>query len=163
MAKYAVNKLGGRFVISVATDRREVSGDYSISYVLSFDKQKTFLVLHSHVPADDSRIQSITPDVPAANWSEREARDMVGVESVGHPDPRRLVLPDDFLLLLVSDGLLELMPQKSNRERFKDLLSRVTGPDVTFDELTEGLGVEGAQQLPDDVALLSVVRRDGHG
>ena len=74
----------------------------------------------------------------------------------------RLVLPDNFLLLLVSDGLLELMPQKSNRERYKDLLSRVTGPDVTFAQLTEGLGVDGAQQLPDDVTLLSVVKRNDH-
>ncbi len=74
----------------------------------------------------------------------------------------KLELPDDFLLLLVSDGLLELMPHKSNRERYKDLLSRVTGPDVTFEELTEGLGIEGDQQLPDDVTLFSVVRRNGH-
>ena len=54
------------------------------------------------------------------------------------------------------------MPQKSNRERYQDLLSRVTGPDVTFEELTEGLGIEGDEQLPDDVALFSVVRRNGH-
>jgi len=74
----------------------------------------------------------------------------------------KLVVPDNFLLLLVSDGLLELMPQKSNRERYQDLLSRVTRPDVSFEELTKDLGIEGHKQLPDDVTLLSVVRRNDH-
>ncbi len=74
----------------------------------------------------------------------------------------QLAVPDDFLLLLVSDGLLELMPQKSNRERYQDLLSRVTGFDITFDELTKDLGIEGHKQLPDDVTLFSVVRRNSH-
>jgi len=96
VVRYAVNRLGARFVISVGTDRREKTGDYTISYVLAFDEDKKFLVLQSHLPPDDPTIGSVTPDVPAANWSEREARDLVGIVPVGHPDPRRLILPDDF-------------------------------------------------------------------
>lgn len=96
VVKYAVNRLGARFVISVGTDRREKTGDYTISYVLAFDEDKKFLVLQSHLPPNDLTIGSVTPDVPAANWSEREARDLVGIVPVGHPDPRRLILPDDF-------------------------------------------------------------------
>lgn len=96
VACYAVRQLGARFVISAATDRRDKSGDFSVSYILSFDEEKKFLVLHAHVPAGDLKMHSITPDVPAANWSEREARDLLGVVPEGHPDPRRLILPDDF-------------------------------------------------------------------
>jgi Ni,Fe-hydrogenase III large subunit/Ni,Fe-hydrogenase III component G len=96
VARYAIKQLGARFVITVATDRREKSGDFSISYILAFDEDKRFLVLHSRVPSDDLSIASITDDVPAANWSEREAYDMLGIVPVGHPDPRRLILPDDF-------------------------------------------------------------------
>ena len=33
---------------------------------------------------------------PAANWAEREIRDLVGIEPVGHPYPKRLVLPDGW-------------------------------------------------------------------
>ena len=96
VANYAIRQLGARFVISVATDNREKSGDFSISYILAFDEDKRFLVLHSRVPTNDLKVASITPEVPAAGWSEREAFDMLGIEPVGHPDPRRLVLSDDF-------------------------------------------------------------------
>ena len=93
---YAVNSLGARFVVSVATDMQEKTGDYRVSYVLAFDEQKSFVVIQSHVPPDDLQVRSVTPTVPAANWAEREAQDMLGIVPVGHPDPRRLVLPDDF-------------------------------------------------------------------
>ncbi len=96
VVKYAVNRLGARFVISVGTDRREKTGDYTISYILAFDEDKKFLVLQSRLPPNDPTIGSVTPDVPAANWSERETRDLVGIVPIGHPDPRRLILPDDF-------------------------------------------------------------------
>ncbi len=39
---------------------------------------------------------SITPVVPAAAWAEREFQDLLGISAEGHPDPRRLVLPDDW-------------------------------------------------------------------
>lgn len=96
MAKYAVQQLGARFVISVATDQRDKGAGFGVSYVLAFDRDKKFLVLHCDVPEDDPRLDSITPDVPAAGWSEREMFDLMGVVPEGHPDPRRLILPDDF-------------------------------------------------------------------
>ena len=110
---YAVNQLGARFVISVATDRRDKTNDFSVSYILAFDEQKKFLILHTHVPSDDLNTTSVTPDIPAANWSEREARDLLGIVPVGHPDPRRLVLPDDF-----PEGVHPLRREFEYNERF---------------------------------------------
>lgn len=113
VAAYAVNELGARFVISVATDMRERTGDFRFSHVLAFDKQKSFVVLQCSVPADDPTVGSITPRVPAAGWAEREARDLLGIVPVGHPDPRRLVLPDDF-----PDGVHPLRREYRYNERF---------------------------------------------
>jgi len=48
------------------------------------------------VPKEDNRIDSITPVAPAAILYEREISDLLGVEFVGHPDPRRLILPDEW-------------------------------------------------------------------
>jgi Ni,Fe-hydrogenase III large subunit len=50
----------------------------------------------TYLPPDNPRIDSISDVVPAANWAEREIRDLIGVEPVGHPYPKRLVLPDGW-------------------------------------------------------------------
>jgi membrane-bound hydrogenase subunit beta len=34
--------------------------------------------------------------MPGATFTEREKQEMLGIEVVGIPDPRRLFLPDDF-------------------------------------------------------------------
>ena len=45
------------------------------------------------VPDTAPRYPSLTPDLPAANWYEREIHDLFGVEPVGHPVLDPLVLP----------------------------------------------------------------------
>jgi len=54
------------------------------------------LNLRAAVPKGVDRIDTITPVVPAAVMYEREVMDLFGVSIVGHPDPRRLVLPEDW-------------------------------------------------------------------
>ena len=71
VVRRAVNQLGARFVISVGTDMRPRGGAFRVSYILSFDKDKTFLILQSEIPENDLKVPSITPQVPAADWSER--------------------------------------------------------------------------------------------
>ncbi len=71
-------------------------------------------------------------------------------------------LPDTFLLLLVSDGLLEILPGDSLREKHDVLLARIDGPDVTLGELIAELGLAEDQNLPDDVTFL-MVKRYGRG
>ena len=90
------NQLGGRFLITAGTDQRPTTGDYCISHIFSFDKDKLFFTLQSHVQPGQEEIDAITPVVPGAAWAEREMRDMVGVSPRNHPDPRRLVLADDW-------------------------------------------------------------------
>jgi Ni,Fe-hydrogenase III large subunit/Ni,Fe-hydrogenase III component G len=91
-----VNELQARFMISVGTDKRPITGDFAILHLFSLDADHLYVLLESPVSEKDLRIESITQLVPGANWAEREFRDAVGVHPEGHPDPRRLLLADDW-------------------------------------------------------------------
>ncbi len=41
-------------------------------------------------------VESVTPLWPGGNWQERETYDMFGIVFDGHPDLRRILLPDDW-------------------------------------------------------------------
>lgn len=54
------------------------------------------LRLITTAPRDDARVPSVVPIWPGANFAEREAFDMFGVEFEGHPDLTRILMPDDW-------------------------------------------------------------------
>lgn len=88
--------LQARFLISVGIDKRPLTGDFAILHLFSLDREQAFVLLESAVSEKDPSIESITETIPGANWAEREFRDAIGVCPEGHPDPRRLLLPDDW-------------------------------------------------------------------
>jgi NADH-quinone oxidoreductase subunit C len=51
--------------------------------------------LKAHV-GEDERVASVTSVWPVANWMEREAFDMFGIVFEGHPDLRRILLPEEW-------------------------------------------------------------------
>ena len=46
--------------------------------------------------ADQELISSLVPLYPGANWPERETFDMFGIPFAGHPDLKRIYMPDDW-------------------------------------------------------------------
>lgn len=94
--RFIKDMLGGRFITSAGADTRPLTGMYQVTQLFALDKEKAFLALNVEIDPAQASIPSFTDIIPGAGWAEREVYDMIGVEPVGHPDPRRLVLPDDW-------------------------------------------------------------------
>ncbi|MBU3915378.1 NADH-quinone oxidoreductase subunit C, partial [bacterium] len=58
--------------------------------------QKHRVTIESSVPVGKPEIESVTSVWSAADWLERETYDLLGVVFTGHPDLRRLMLPEDW-------------------------------------------------------------------
>lgn len=54
------------------------------------------LTVKVRVPLADPVVPSVTPSWPTANHQEREVYDMFGVIFSGHPDLRRILMPEDY-------------------------------------------------------------------
>lgn len=53
-------------------------------------------ILKVRVPKSKPSVPSVTAVWPAANWHERESFDLLGIVYEGHPDFRRILLPDEW-------------------------------------------------------------------
>jgi NADH-quinone oxidoreductase subunit C len=68
---------------------------YEVVYHLYSFKHNRRFRLKARIFKGDT-LPSAVPVYPAANWPEREAFDMVGIRFSGHPDLRRIMMPDGY-------------------------------------------------------------------
>ena len=54
------------------------------------------LTVKLRVTVAEPKVASVTPDWPTADHQEREVYDMFGVHFEGHPDLRRILMPEDY-------------------------------------------------------------------
>ncbi len=94
---------GAWLITMTGTDERERDGRFRLYYAFSLPAADRFVTLVIEAPEEDPAFPAVTPYLPAAHWYEREVQDMLGLVAVGHPDPRRLVLHEDW-----PDGLYPL-------------------------------------------------------
>jgi NADH-quinone oxidoreductase subunit C len=69
---------------------------FQISYSLLSHSLKRRLRIVVRLAGDDATLDSITPVWPAANFYEREVFDLFGVNFGGHPNLRRIMMPEDW-------------------------------------------------------------------
>jgi NADH-quinone oxidoreductase subunit C/D len=68
----------------------------SIYHLTSYDDRTREVSVVVPAAKDDPRSQTAAPVFRTAAWHEREAYDLVGIEYEGHPDLRRILLPETW-------------------------------------------------------------------
>lgn len=66
-----------------------------VYHLFSYEHQHS-IVVKVDLDRGAPKVASIVDVWPAADWHEREAWDMMGIEFEGHPDLRRILLPEDW-------------------------------------------------------------------
>ncbi len=84
----------------------------------------------------------------------------VGIFSQCSWKVQEIALPDKFLLALVSDGVLELLPGRSLKEKEKFISDSIFQSDESIEDICERLGINQVKDAPDDVTVLTL-RKDG--
>jgi NADH-quinone oxidoreductase subunit C len=73
-----------------------VRSRFEVHYVLLNLETSERIVVKAGVDEADPVLPSAVPLWPGANWMEREVFDMYGIRFTGHPDLRRILMPDEF-------------------------------------------------------------------
>ena len=79
-----------------AWDRLPASPRFEVVYLLGQAGGADRLTVKAQIDGDPPRLPSAVGLYPAAAWPEREVYDMFGVLFDGHPDLRRILMPDDW-------------------------------------------------------------------
>ncbi|HEV2448056.1 MAG TPA: NADH-quinone oxidoreductase subunit C [Candidatus Sulfopaludibacter sp.] len=87
---------GCRHAALFAEDRRAEEYRDCLYYVFEHREDRRYLLLRAPIDASEPAFPSIAAEVPALNWQEREIQDWFGLEAVGHPNPRRVALHDNW-------------------------------------------------------------------
>ena len=69
---------------------------FEVVYILVSITQRLRIRVKIRLRGDDAHVSTVSGIWPAANWLEREVWDLMGIAFDGHPDPRRLLMPEDW-------------------------------------------------------------------
>ena len=69
---------------------------FEVVYVLVSPVRRHRLRMKVRLHGSDAHLATMCDVWPAANWLEREVWDLFGIVFDGHPDPRRLLMPEDW-------------------------------------------------------------------
>ena len=69
---------------------------FEVVYHLYCHERRERIRLKARLPEEKPAIQSVVPVWSSANWYEREVYDLFGIQFIGHPHLRRILLPEDW-------------------------------------------------------------------
>lgn len=92
-AGHLFRELGARFHIASGVDARS---HLEVLYHFSVEDLNLLISLRVKLDKKDPRVDSLATMIKGANWIEREMHELLGIEFMGHPDLRRLLLAEEW-------------------------------------------------------------------
>jgi len=81
---------------ATCVDRYPLEPRFEVNYHLVSIPRRNRLRLQVRLSSDDPTVDSVVNVWPGANWQEREIFDLMGIRFNGHPDLRRILMPEDW-------------------------------------------------------------------
>ena len=81
---------------ATCVDRYPMEPRFEVNYHLVSIPRRDRLRLKTKLSGSDPVVDTLVPVWPGAGWLEREIFDLFGIQFTGHPDLRRILLPDDW-------------------------------------------------------------------
>jgi len=75
---------------------RQAADRFGLVYLLANTKTNERVTVRVFLNEPDLEVPSVVPLWEGANWLEREVYDMFGITFAGHPDHRRILMPQEF-------------------------------------------------------------------
>jgi NADH-quinone oxidoreductase subunit C len=89
--------LGFSFLSDITVvDKFPLEPRFEVNYQFLSLERKERIRIKVRLGGKDPSIASVTPLFPTANWHERESFDLFGIRFEGHPDLKRILMPDDW-------------------------------------------------------------------
>jgi NADH:ubiquinone oxidoreductase subunit C len=93
ISRHLFNDLGARFNTASGVDTRQFM---EILYHFTIEEINLLISLRVKLNRTKPVIESLTSLCEAANWIEREMHELLGIQFKGHPELKRLLLPDSW-------------------------------------------------------------------
>jgi len=93
VAGYIFNDLYARYQIMTGTDTKDA---VEILLHFAFDEEGIVVSLRTFAKKPSCEIDSLTNVITGAEWIEREIMEILGVKFKNHPNPKHLLLTDDW-------------------------------------------------------------------
>jgi NADH-quinone oxidoreductase subunit C len=94
--RYLKESEGFRYLVDVSSAHWPEEGRIDVVYLARNLKDRRQLRVRAALPVEDPSIESVADLWRTADWLEREVYDLMGITFIGHPDLRRIMLPEDF-------------------------------------------------------------------
>jgi len=110
--RYVFEQMGGRLATATGRDAPE---RIEVLYHYCLDTKGIVVTIRTWALKPECVLDSVATIFPGANFIEREMYDLLGVRFRNHPDPRRLILADDW-----PEGVYPLRRDFSTRKDRKE-------------------------------------------